>query len=149
VKELVRAKNYKGPEPIGVERKRDRFERAVPKFAPHQIADKKFWLLAVVIPVGSSLFDLESAQYGIRRGGPEFNPVLGQRRPQQYGVKLALNTSNALLLYIYKKWDMQDAYMGNKTGAPKWWHMALAWPIANFAAGIHNFVAASGKPLVR
>ncbi|GEM_PF-4460418 len=146
--DLVRAKKYKGPEPMGVEPKWDRYERAVPRFAPRQIADKKFWILAVGLNVGSSVFDVESMQYGIRRGLGEGNPILGQHRGRAYGIKLGLNALNSFLLYKYKKWDMQDAYMGNKMTAPKWWHVALFWPAGNFGAGIANFVQAKGRPVI-
>ena len=148
VKELVRAGNYKGPEPIGVEAKLDRFERAVPRFTPRQVADKTYWILGVVIPVGSAVFDIESAQYGLRRGGGEFNPILGRHRPRQYGVKFGLIGFNAFLLYKYKKWDMQDGYVGNKISPMKWWQAAFIWPVVNFGAGAYNFARAAGRPVV-
>ncbi len=153
ISELVRVRspNYKGPEPMRVERKRDRYERPVPKFAARQIADKKFWA-TVALATAATVFDAESTKYGVARGFAEGNPLFGRNpsRARLYGIKFAFQAfTQHVPLYIYKKWDMRDSYIGAKSNDyPKWWQLALGWPGVGFAIGGHNFARASGHPVV-
>jgi len=78
------------------------------KFGFRQVANRKFWLIAAGM-YASAFYDVEGAQHCIRvRACKEANPILGQTRGRQYGVKLGITTAALIPVYYLKRLDMQD-----------------------------------------
>ena len=108
------------------------------KFGFRQVANRKFWLIAAGM-YASAFYDVEGAQHCIRvRACKEANPILGQTRGRQYGVKLGITTAALIPVYYLKRLDMQDNAEGRKSPFP-WWAAAQMVTGTNLVTGTVNW----------
>jgi len=116
------------------------------EFTPRQVASRNYWLMVAGM-YASATFDIEAFQAKCGDAGSrcaELNPILGRSRPRQYAVKFGLVTALSYMLFVGKRWDMQDREHGVKSGYPPWWSYGYAWIGLNTATGAYNL--ASGPP---
>src|SRR5208282_2774914 len=124
------AQGYKGPMPShGYYRDGNDY---YPRFGFRQVADKHYWLMAVVRPCAASALDAVARFHAVSLGNTEANPLLGSHPTpgRVAGIKLGLGVFQAIGLYHLKKWDMEADYVGGKPEEywPRWWKTALFAP---------------------
>src|SRR5208282_4857289 len=125
------AQGYKGPMPShGYYRDGDAY---YPRFGFRQVADKHYWLMAVVLPSAASAFDAAATFHAVSLGHAEGNPLLGSRPTvgRVAGVKLGVGILQAIGIYRLKKHDMEADYAAEKHDGefpPRWWKTALFAP---------------------
>jgi len=145
---LPPAPGYKGPMPSGGFRKEP--DGLSPRFGFRQVADKHYWLTAVVLPSAASAFDAVSTFHAVSLGHPDANPLFGSHPTagRVAGIKLGVGILQAMGIYRLKKYDMEADYEGEKHEEfpPRWWKMALFAPALFFAAGGYNYTLGRVKP---
>jgi len=137
---LLPALSYKGPLPTHGYYVRD--GEMYPRFGFRQVADRKFWLLAVALPAAATAFDGVTTFRAVSLGNSEGNPLFGSHpTPARVaGIKLGVGFVSATSLYFLKREDMKYDYKGWKRDGfpPRWSKMALVAPALWFALGAHN-----------
>ena len=145
---LLPAPSYRGPLPTGGFYKDGDDIR--PRFGFRQVADQRYWTLAVGVPAAASIFDAVTTLRAASLGHPDANPLMGSHPTagRVAGIKLGTGLLTAVSAYFLKKSDMKEDYMGARHDGfpPRWWVMALAAPGVYLAAGAHNLTLGRAKP---
>jgi len=145
---LLPASHYQGPLPSrGFYKDGDDIR---PRFGFRQVADQRYWTVAVAVPAAASIFDAVTTLRAASLGHPDANPLMGSHPTagRVAGIKLGTGLLTAVSAYFLKKSDMQEDYMGARHDGfpPRWWVMALVAPAVYFAAGAHNLTLGRVKP---
>jgi len=113
-----------------------------PRFGFRQVADQRYWTVAVALPAAASVFDAVTTLHAVSLGHLEANPLFGAPpTPGRIaGIKLGAAVLTSTCSYMLKRSDMRDDYEGVKReGFPgRWWVTTLVAPALWLGVGIHN-----------